>query len=52
MGDLSGKKILLGVSGSIAAYKSVFLVRSLQTGSRSQGSHDRQGHYFCDTTYF
>ncbi|MBP8943089.1 MAG: phosphopantothenoylcysteine decarboxylase, partial [Saprospiraceae bacterium] len=30
MGDLSGKKILLGVSGSIAAYKSVFLVRSLQ----------------------
>jgi phosphopantothenoylcysteine decarboxylase / phosphopantothenate---cysteine ligase len=29
MSSLHGKKILLGVSGSIAAYKSVFLVRSL-----------------------
>ncbi|MEP7321485.1 MAG: bifunctional phosphopantothenoylcysteine decarboxylase/phosphopantothenate--cysteine ligase CoaBC [Saprospiraceae bacterium] len=30
MGDLEGKKILLGVSGSIAAYKSVYLLRALQ----------------------
>ena len=30
MGDLEGKKILLGVSGSIAAYKSVYLVRAFQ----------------------
>jgi phosphopantothenoylcysteine decarboxylase/phosphopantothenate--cysteine ligase len=29
MTTLKGKKILLGVSGSIAAYKSVFLVRQL-----------------------
>jgi len=28
--DLAGKKILLGVSGSIAAYKAVVLLRSLQ----------------------
>lgn len=28
--NLSGKKILLGISGSIAAYKAVFLLRSLQ----------------------
>ncbi len=30
MGDLQGKKILLGVSGSIAAYKAVYLLRELQ----------------------
>lgn len=30
MGDLKGKKILLGVSGSIAAYKAVFLLRTFQ----------------------
>jgi phosphopantothenoylcysteine decarboxylase/phosphopantothenate--cysteine ligase len=30
VGDLNGKKILLGVSGSIAAYKAVFLLRALQ----------------------
>ena len=29
MGSLSGKKILLGVCGSIAAYKSVLLTRLL-----------------------
>src|SRR5678815_959081 len=29
MSSLRGKKILLGVSGSIAAYKSAFLVRQL-----------------------
>ncbi len=26
---LQGKKILLGITGSIAAYKSIFLVRNL-----------------------
>jgi phosphopantothenoylcysteine decarboxylase / phosphopantothenate---cysteine ligase len=30
VGDLEGKKILLAVSGSIAAYKSVYLLRALQ----------------------
>ena len=29
MSSLKGKKILLGVSGSIAAYKAAFLVRQL-----------------------
>lgn len=30
MGDVRGKKIILAISGSIAAYKSVFLLRLLQ----------------------
>ncbi|MGB3132097.1 MAG: flavoprotein, partial [Saprospiraceae bacterium] len=30
MGRLSGKKILIGVTGSIAAYKALILLRLLQ----------------------
>ncbi|KWZ75373.1 hypothetical protein HMPREF3224_02600, partial [Anaerococcus hydrogenalis] len=30
MGRLEGKKVVLGVSGGIAAYKALFLVRELR----------------------
>jgi phosphopantothenoylcysteine decarboxylase/phosphopantothenate--cysteine ligase len=41
MSSLKGKKILLGVSGSIAAYKSAFLVRQLvKEGLCCSGDHD------------
>ncbi|WP_459540968.1 flavoprotein, partial [Negativicoccus succinicivorans] len=30
MGRLQGKKVVLGVSGGIAAYKALFLVRELR----------------------
>ena len=37
---LNGKKILLGITGSIAAYKSVYLVRHLVKAGASKGYHN------------
>ena len=38
---LAGKKIVLGITGSIAAYKTPVLVRQLvKEGGRGQGDHD------------
>ncbi|STI79144.1 bifunctional phosphopantothenoylcysteine decarboxylase/phosphopantothenate synthase [Escherichia coli] len=42
--SLAGKKIVLGVSGGIAAYKTPELVRRLRDrGGRRPRSHDRSG---------
>ena len=50
-GELQGKKILLGVTGGIAAYKSVFLAAPAQGGGRRrQGRHDRSGDSVRRTT--
>ncbi len=41
--SLAGKKIVLGVSGGIAAYKTPELVRRLRDRGADPRSHDRSG---------
>ena len=45
---LKGKKILLGITGSIAAYKSILLSKAVDKGGRgSKSDYDSFSKRFC-----